>query len=280
MSTPTTAYLWDGRHVDVPSAYVIDWQWAVANGDTNLGLADWYTDHGDERQDEIQGEVTDESRCTHGSSVYVMNESQNPRALNSSKPLASTSVCNRRACVLDAMAWVERQVGEAAVIALPLGGTGLMNAVTAFPQLPEALPSSETLLIQRLYSSVRQVHTQLNDILAEKARRLLEAALPNHTLAVISCDKDDTQPNRVSILQILTANEGIEDIDFSDQSAGSMPNNIGLTPKQLELITDAEELVRDIYDNSHIDGLAGSLEGDDAENHEHWLEFHIELNQD
>jgi hypothetical protein len=120
MSTSTTAYLDDGRHVDVPAHAVLDWQYEVRNGDTTRGLADWYTEDGEENQDEIQGTADDDTRCDHDEfSHRVTNESQTGAGVNKDAPLMMVRVCHRRACILDAMAWVERGTGEPAAWAAP-----------------------------------------------------------------------------------------------------------------------------------------------------------------
>ncbi len=119
MST-TTATLSDGRRVDVPRAAVADWAIAAADGDTTLSLADWYTQEGEARVDEIYGdrapEHTDEwPKCQHiydePTRVRVTNASQ-VGAYDPTRPHVSSVVCGRRACILDALAWVERQTGE------------------------------------------------------------------------------------------------------------------------------------------------------------------------
>jgi hypothetical protein len=115
MSTSTTAYFEDGRHVDVPHNSVIDWKYAVANDDDTNGLADWYTDGGDENLDEIQGTANDDPRCQNeGSIVRVVNATQ-AAVYTPGLPHASAWTCGKRACVLDAMAWVERATGDTAV---------------------------------------------------------------------------------------------------------------------------------------------------------------------
>lgn len=113
--TETTAYLADGRSVEVPEDAVKDWQYLVQNSDTTLGLADWYTEQGDEHQDEIEGEPHDHPRCDHDDrTVRVTNMSQR-ESYDRARPHASAWVCARRACVLDAMAWVEHSTNEQAV---------------------------------------------------------------------------------------------------------------------------------------------------------------------
>jgi hypothetical protein len=120
MSTFTTAYLADGRSVDVPASSVIDWQYQVQNLDTTIGLADWYTEHGEENTDEIQGEADDDTRCDHDEHSHrVVNESQIGDGLKKDKPCCMARVCHRRACILDALAWVERNTGERAAWAAP-----------------------------------------------------------------------------------------------------------------------------------------------------------------
>lgn len=111
----TTGYLADGRTVPVPADAVKDWKYEVENGDTVLGLGDWYTDCGDENMEAVEGSPDDSTRCDHeGRSVRVTNASQKGD-YDRSLPHASTWVCTERACVLDAMAWVERATGEHAV---------------------------------------------------------------------------------------------------------------------------------------------------------------------
>ncbi|MFJ2662535.1 hypothetical protein [Arthrobacter koreensis] len=119
MTSSTTAYLADGRHIDVPDDYVEDWRDEVRNETTTLGLADWYTNQGDDHQDEIEGEADDDTRCDHEERTHrVTNESQTG-GYQKDKPLGSARICHRRSCILDAMAWVERGTGEAAAWAGP-----------------------------------------------------------------------------------------------------------------------------------------------------------------
>lgn len=114
----TTAYLPDGRSVDVPDDEAEDWRYEVKDGNTTLGLADWYTDQGDDHQDEIRGEADDDTRCDHREMTYrVYSESQ--IGPNPSQTGRMTRVCHRRACILDAMAWVERGQGGPAAWAGP-----------------------------------------------------------------------------------------------------------------------------------------------------------------
>jgi hypothetical protein len=117
----TTAYLSDGRHIDVPLRDADEWARQAAERDTTLGLADWYTDQGDEHQDEIQGKGVDDPRCEHLHQgphnlkrILVVNTSQ-AGTYDPAHSHAAASVCGARACILDAMAWVERATGERAV---------------------------------------------------------------------------------------------------------------------------------------------------------------------
>lgn len=119
MSNTTTAYLADGRQVDVPEDAVLDWRQEARNGYTNRGLADWYTEDGEENLDAIHGTAVDDTRCDHDETSHrIINESQ-IGAYDKDKPSAMTRVCHRRACILDAMAWVERNSGESAAWAGP-----------------------------------------------------------------------------------------------------------------------------------------------------------------
>ncbi len=115
----TTAYLGDGRSVDVPSRAVRDWQYEVSSKDTTLGLGDWYTDEGEEHQEEIQGSTDPGTLCNHPETSHrIVNESQ-LGAYIKDKPCRMARVCHRRACILDALAWVERGTGEPAAWAGP-----------------------------------------------------------------------------------------------------------------------------------------------------------------
>lgn len=115
MTETTTGYLADGRTVPVPEDAVKDWKYEIENGDTTLGLGDWYTDCGDENMDQVEGSPDDHPRCGHeGREVRVTNASQKDE-YDQGRPHASAWVCRERACVLDAMAWVERATGEHAV---------------------------------------------------------------------------------------------------------------------------------------------------------------------
>jgi hypothetical protein len=136
MSTFTTAYLFDGREVDVPQIDVDNWQSEVAELVTTLSLGDWYTESGDENQDEIRGSAEDDPRCPHDEySHRVANESQIGE-YQKDKTTRMTRVCHRRPCLLDAMAWVERGSGERAAWAAP-------ESEYTF-DLPEHVPAAET----------------------------------------------------------------------------------------------------------------------------------------
>lgn len=110
----TTAHLSDGRYVEVPYFAARDWAREAATLSTTLSLAEWYTQD-DENEDEIQGEAEDFPRCDHREEtterVRVTNASQ-ALAFDTSRQIASTLVCGERACILDALAWVERATGE------------------------------------------------------------------------------------------------------------------------------------------------------------------------
>jgi len=119
----TTAYLSDGRHVEVPRPAANEWAIAAADLETTLSLGDWYTNQGERHLDAILGEpAPDESedwpRCEHylqgGPRVRVTNVSQSA-AFDPTRPHASAIVCDARACVLDGLAWVERSTGESGV---------------------------------------------------------------------------------------------------------------------------------------------------------------------
>lgn len=119
MPKTTTAYFADGRHVDVPDYAVRDWQQAVRDDLTTDGLTAWYTEHGEENTDEIQGSATDDPRCDHDEQSHrITNESQTGE-YRKGKPCRMARVCHRRACILDALAWVERGTGERAAWAAP-----------------------------------------------------------------------------------------------------------------------------------------------------------------
>lgn len=118
MSETTTAYLPDGRYVEVPDDLVDDWVSEVRNRDTKRGLAAWYIDD-EENEAEILGTADDDTRCDHDERTHrVTNESQTGE-FREDMPYAGARVCHRRACVLDALAWVERSTGETAAWAGP-----------------------------------------------------------------------------------------------------------------------------------------------------------------
>lgn len=114
-----TAHLADGRTIAVPTSDETDWKYEVRNGDTRLGLAEWFIAQGEDcdedREELIEGEIEDTARCEHSHTVHrVTNITQTGEYL-SHRPHASVWVCKRRHCTLDAMAWVERTTGEASV---------------------------------------------------------------------------------------------------------------------------------------------------------------------
>lgn len=120
MTATTTAYLPDGRYVEVPEDSARDWRYEVNNGDTQRSLADWYLAY-DENADEIKGEADDDARCEHEERSHrVTNQSQTGE-YRDDKPISSVRICSRRACILDAMAWVERGTGEPAAWQAPGG---------------------------------------------------------------------------------------------------------------------------------------------------------------
>ncbi|MFF2053788.1 hypothetical protein ACFVU2_19445 [Leifsonia sp. NPDC058194] len=114
MTTQTiTAYLADGRHVEVPESVARDWAHETQDLTTTDCLADWYLQDG-ENDDEITGVAEDDPRCDHDRSsgdVIVTNASQ-ANGYDKTRPIASTRVCPTRTCILDALAWVERTTGE------------------------------------------------------------------------------------------------------------------------------------------------------------------------
>lgn len=110
MST-TTAHLSDGRFVDVPDLEARAWAREAASLSTTDGLADWFLSE-DENVEMIQGAAEDFPRCDHRPRSYrVVNASQ-ASAYDRDRPHAASSVCESRACLLDALAWVERTTGE------------------------------------------------------------------------------------------------------------------------------------------------------------------------
>lgn len=119
MTGTTTAHLSDGRRVEVPRPAAAEWAIAAADLETTLSLGDWYTQEGETRTDEILGSPTDEpedwTRCDHyldgAPRVRVTNASQ-AAAYDPTRVHAAATVCTERACILDGLAWVERQTGE------------------------------------------------------------------------------------------------------------------------------------------------------------------------
>lgn len=109
----TTAWMHDGRKVEVPEIDVTAWQYEVADRSTHAGLADWYTQGGDEHLEAISGEPEDGARCAidHVRTVRVVNAAQ-AEQFSFDAPHASVRVCAERACVLDAMAYIQRCVPD------------------------------------------------------------------------------------------------------------------------------------------------------------------------
>lgn len=117
----TKAHLSDGRHIKVPSDYVDDWGQEARDGNTTLGLADWYTGQGENHKGKIRGSVKDEYKCDHDTASHrISNESQIHEYVKD-KPLRMLRTCHRRACIIDGMAWVEHGTGERAAWAPPYG---------------------------------------------------------------------------------------------------------------------------------------------------------------
>ena len=119
-----TAYLSDGRYVEVPKNYAEDWALEASQLDVTSSLGDWWTRRAEESADEddapeieIRGQPFDNPRCDHehdDGSAIVVNASQATSYVKG-LPHAQTRTCLRRPCILDAMAWVERVTGEHAV---------------------------------------------------------------------------------------------------------------------------------------------------------------------
>lgn len=117
----TTAHLDDGRYVEIPADAVRDWQYEAHNLNTQLGLAAWYLSD-EENEDKVKGEAEDDARCDHEERSHrVTNQSQTGE-YQDDKPMSSVRVCGRRACVLDALAFVERGTGEPAAWQAPHQG--------------------------------------------------------------------------------------------------------------------------------------------------------------
>ncbi len=55
----TTAFLTDGRRIEVPEGKVAEWSYEARNNTTHLGLADWYTSQGGGHQNMIEGTAQD-----------------------------------------------------------------------------------------------------------------------------------------------------------------------------------------------------------------------------
>ena len=105
MSTKITAYLSDGRSIAVPKQDVDSWKYEVENGDTTTSLADWYTEGGEEHADQIKGHAVDSTRCDH---QFEHGYNTPTVRVGSPSEVRLARVCGRRACILDALAWVER----------------------------------------------------------------------------------------------------------------------------------------------------------------------------
>lgn len=59
----------------------------------------------------------DDPKCTHGGTEEDTHRVSNqPDTFDADRPLRSVWVCARRACLYDALAWVERGTGEQAFI--------------------------------------------------------------------------------------------------------------------------------------------------------------------
>ncbi|MEO3931362.1 hypothetical protein WMO79_00920 [Micrococcaceae bacterium Sec7.4] len=150
MPKKTKAYLEDGRYIEVTNSEVRAWREAVQDCGITESLASWYTQDED-NADEIQGTPDDDTRCDHDEhSHQVVNESQTGD-YDKDKPSAMTRVCHRRACILDAMAWVERNSGETAAWAAP--GMGFRFDVPTvivgpLPVLPAPAVPTATVLSQ------------------------------------------------------------------------------------------------------------------------------------
>jgi hypothetical protein len=117
------AYLSDGSHIKVPRRDAVKWGREAAELDTTMGLGDWYTDEGNERQNEIQGKPKDDPRCDHLHQEDTPADIKRARVTNASQAdgydasrnHASAWVCSAPACILDGLAWVQRATGETAV---------------------------------------------------------------------------------------------------------------------------------------------------------------------
>ncbi|ROR76048.1 hypothetical protein SAMN06295974_3805 [Plantibacter flavus] len=118
MSHPVIAPLSDGRRVQVPGDYVDEWKTDVRELNTLLGLGDWFTDGGEKRQALIEGASKDWARCDHPRNPATQVRVTNLRQAGTfvpNEPHASVWICDKRSCLLDAMAWAERQTNDTAV---------------------------------------------------------------------------------------------------------------------------------------------------------------------
>jgi predicted RNA-binding protein YlxR (DUF448 family) len=60
---------------------------------------------------------SDDPRCDHTDLIHIVTNQ--PDGYDKDRSLRSAWICGQRACVLDAMAWVERGTGEKASVKPP-----------------------------------------------------------------------------------------------------------------------------------------------------------------
>lgn len=105
------AYLPDGRWVEKQPDLVDEWQNAVRYDSCLIGFAEWSTRWDTDPMPEIHGAPEREPACNHldmnsDNRVRVSSHIDLDEAIHSEQPFASAWVCDRSACVHDAMAYV------------------------------------------------------------------------------------------------------------------------------------------------------------------------------
>lgn len=100
------------------------------------------------------------------------------------------------------------------------------------------------------------------------ARRLLSDAFPRHAVAVFVRNWDEDRPR---LVQLLSAEEGVADIDLTEDPSAPLPRGTS------EAFGEAERAVRRIGDDDRLLAQVGLYGADFEHEHDGWVEFDLPL---
>lgn len=100
------------------------------------------------------------------------------------------------------------------------------------------------------------------------ARRLLSDAFPHHSVAVFVRNWDEDRPR---LVQLLSSEEGVEDVDLTDNPSAPLPKGTS------EAFGEAERAIRRIADDERLLAQVSLYGADFEHEHDGWVEFDLPL---